>query len=194
MTPTPFCISSYPCYITSHMVSRRRQMNVIVRHVLKLLHYQHKRCLNTVNLDNISLLWKVKQQHTDSMTSVLSNNTWIIVTKGVRFDVFLLVLLKVKETRKDQIWNFHTCSNGILMQDKKKKEMEGMWVWSLTVVTVKITVLWDVTRWQIGTDVSEKPLRPSSGQRNKHECKGQGKNVKGWQRTGLWLNQQVGRK
>jgi len=42
------------------------------------------------------------------------------------------------------------------MQDRNKKEMEGMWDWSLTVVTVKITVLWDVTRWQVGTDVSEK--------------------------------------
>lgn len=39
----------------------------------------------------------------------------------------------------------HTCSNGILMRDRNKKEMEGMWDWSLTVVTVKITVLLDVT-------------------------------------------------
>jgi len=42
------------------------------------------------------------------------------------------------------------------MRDRNKKEMEGMWDWSLTVVTVKIPVLWDVTPWQIGTDVSEK--------------------------------------
>jgi len=109
MTPTPFYISSYPCYTTSHMISGRKQMNVIVRHGLKCLHYRHTGCLSTMNLDNILLPWNVKQWHTDSMTSVLSSNIWNIVTKGVRFDVFLLVLLKVKETRKDQIWNFHTC-------------------------------------------------------------------------------------
>ena len=108
MTPTPFYISSYPCYVTSHMDSRRKQMNVIFRHGFKCLHYRHTRCLNTMNLANNSFLWNVKQQHTDSMTSVLSNNKWTIVTKGVRFDVFLIVLLKVKETRKDQIWNFQT--------------------------------------------------------------------------------------
>jgi len=91
-----------------HHIRSPEEMNVIVRHSMKHLHYQHKRCLNTMNLANISLLWNVKQQHTDCMTSVLSNNKWTIVTKGVRFDVFLLVLLKVKETRKDQIWNFQT--------------------------------------------------------------------------------------
>lgn len=75
MTPSPFYISSYPCYKTSHMVSRRKQVNVTIRHGLKGLHYWHTRCFNTMNLDNISLPWNVKQQHTDSMTSVLSSNT-----------------------------------------------------------------------------------------------------------------------
>jgi len=73
MTSTPVHSSSYPCYITSHMVSGRKQMNVIVIHSLQHLHYQHKRCLNTMNLAIISLLWNVKQQHTVRMTSVLSN-------------------------------------------------------------------------------------------------------------------------
>jgi hypothetical protein len=74
MTPMSFYISSYPCYITSHMFSGTKQMTVIVRYGLKHLHHQHTRCLNTTNLANVSLLWNVKQQHMDSITSVLSNN------------------------------------------------------------------------------------------------------------------------